>query len=146
MTTIVYKAGELVSDSQCASGGAVTCSVAKTARRDDGTLAGGTGDAGWCYGFIQWVLAGEEGDFPSIPSDNDGPVAAGFLIRPDGKVWMYESNGAFPVEGPYHAWGSGREFALGALFLGATAIGAVSAAIHHSTGSGGRVTVLKHEG
>lgn len=146
MTTIAYKAGELVADSQCSSGGVVMGSVVKIARRDDGTLTGGCGDTGWCYRFVQWVLAGEEGDFPSIPTDNDGPVASGFVIRPDGTVWVYESNGPFLIEGPYHAWGPGREFALGAMFLGATAIGAVSAAIHHSAGSGGKMTVLRHEG
>jgi hypothetical protein len=145
LTTIAYRSGELASDSQCSSGGVITGAVTKIARREDGALVGGTGDAGWCHRFMQWFLAGEEGDMPPIPMDGSEGCAGGFIIQPDGKVWHVESNGRFPMDGPYHAWGSGREFALGAMFLGATAHAAVSAAIHHCTGSGGPIVRLTHK-
>lgn len=145
MTTIAYCDGKLAADAQSTSCGVITGGVMKIGRRQDGTLCGATGDAAFNYLFVQWVIGGEQGEAPKIPTDGDGDATAGgFIIRPDGQVWFHEIGGAFPMTGEYFAWGSGREFAMGAMFAGATAYGAVEAAVAHCTGTGGEITVLKH--
>lgn len=146
MTTIAYRDGELAADSQSTSCSVATGSITKIARREDGTLCGATGDAAFNYAFCQWVLNGEQGEQPKITTDGDGdPTSGGFIVRPDGSVWFYELNGSFPMTGDYFAWGSGREFAMGAMFLGASPTSAVAAAVKHDTGTGGKINVLRRE-
>lgn len=55
-----------------------------------------------------------------------------------GKLWLYEDNDPQPVKAK-EAWGSGRDFALGALSMGATAAEAVKIACKHSTTCGGKI-------
>lgn len=55
-----------------------------------------------------------------------------------GKLWLYEDNDAQLIRGK-EAWGSGRDFALGALSMGATAKEAAQIACKHSTTCGGKI-------
>ncbi len=58
-----------------------------------------------------------------------------------GKLWLYEDAEPQLVKGR-EAWGSGRNFALGALSMGAMAAEAAKIACKHSTTCGGKIHVF----
>lgn len=147
MTTIAYRSGELAADSKSSCNDTFVGSVRKIERRQDGALAGVVGTAAYAYGFLKWFMAGEaDGEMPDLPRDRDGdPTCEAFIVRPDGEVWKLQGDGWFPTAGQYFAWGSGRDIAIGALYLGASPASAVAAAVKHDAGTGGDIVVLRRE-
>lgn len=67
------------------------------------------------------------------------------LVRPNGEVFVVKDCLGLtgPLTAPYFAVGSGDEYALGAMCMGASAIEAVGAAIRFDPHSGGSITVLR---
>lgn len=143
MTTIAFRNGILAADTRSTSGETVTGSVVKIAKAADGSLAAAVGNSAYCYRYREWVTAGRIGDAPLPVEKDGGDDAKGVLIDPAGKVWQFESRGICPIEAEYLAWGSGRDFALGAMFSGADAEAAVKAAAAHDPYTGGEITVLR---
>lgn len=142
MTIIVYSDGVLAADS-----GFVQCDLMwgeaeKIWRRDDGTLIGAHGDAGFCETFRAWVLGGEEGE-PPQPERSEDSYSEGLVVRPSGQIEIHTPSGVLPFTGPYYAMGSGFQIALGALAMGATAEQAVLIACEKHIYCGGPVTVLR---
>ena len=82
----------------------------------------------------------EGGDRPTIIADGDH--ITGIEIRPNGEIWHHERNGSFQIAGNRHAIGSGSGFALGALYMGASAQTAVAAAAEYDPYTGGDITLL----
>ncbi|MCA1379422.1 hypothetical protein I6F34_01130 [Bradyrhizobium sp. BRP05] len=121
-------------------GTAIIGNIAKIVRRDDGAMAGGAGDAAWVQAFHRWFLDGEQGD-PPIVEDN----SKGVIVQKRRPIEYFEQNGTLEYRAPYFAFGSGKEFALGALFAGATAEQAVRAAMQFDPNTGGRVMLLSHD-
>lgn len=63
------------------------------------------------------------------------------------KVLLFESEKdktrVYPIKAPYHALGSGRQIALGAMHAGAHPVDAVKAAMTHNDGTFGKVQQFK---
>ena len=125
MTTIVYRDGTLAADTRMIQGTAIIGNISKIVRRHAAAQ--------------RWFLDGEEGD-PPVEDETKALV-----IDPRGKVEMFEADGTIEWRAPYLAIGSGKEFALGAMFMGATAQEAVRAAMQFDPYSGGRVMTLTHD-
>lgn len=64
------------------------------------------------------------------------------VVRHDGSVWEYDGPTPLRITKSW-AWGSGDQFALGALFMGASSRDAVAAAIKYSTSCGGKIHTFK---
>lgn len=134
MTTIVYRDGVMAGDRRVSSGSVVEHETTKVHRRSDGTLIGiaGTSTDGWA--FVLWMLSGEpEGQRPSM--DKDSQFEA-LVARPDGRVEWHNKAGLMPAEGPHFAIGSGRQFALGALDMGASVERALEIAVRRDCFTG----------
>ena len=148
MTTIAYKHNILAADTAMATGGGIVGSYEKIFRNKKGDLAGATGNLDFCSKFKDWFLRGEKGKPPSaiVPGKPDETDKA-FIIRHKPRcILHYEGTQFSEIEtGPY-AVGSGAPEARGAMFAGATAIEAVTAAIALDTATGGDITVLGHTG
>jgi 20S proteasome alpha/beta subunit len=139
MTTIVYRQGVLAADTRMIQGTAIIGDFVKIVRREDGALCGGAGDAAVVQAFQRWFLDGEEGD-PPVEENTKA-----LILRRRKPIELFECSGAIEWRPPYVAIGSGKEFALGAMFRGATAVQAVKAAMHFDPGTGGEVMVLRHD-
>ena|SRR5687768_13962526 len=141
MTTITFREGIMAADSRMTLGGAVIGNVVKIVRRDDGALCGGCGRLAWLQAFHEWFLNGEQDDLPDVDEDSMGLIA-----RPKKPLQAFEEAGTYEWKTPYFAMGSGRRFALGAMYAGASAQEAVKAAIKFDIYSGGKVISLSHDG
>ncbi|ARQ95376.1 hypothetical protein [Bradyrhizobium phage BDU-MI-1] len=140
MTTLAYRDGVLAADTQMTSSCIVGRNAVKIVRRDDGALAGGSGDFAWVQAFHRWFLDGEQGDPPAIDEDS-----IGLIIKKGQPFEAFETNGTVESRGPYISFGSGKHFALGAMFAGASAEEAVRAGMHFDPYSGGRVMSVSHD-
>lgn len=69
--------------------------------------------------------------------------AFGYIVTPDDWFVMWGPRGWERSRAKYLALGSGSEYAMGAMSMGATAEQAVAVAIEHDTGSGGEIMVLR---
>lgn len=143
MTTIVYRDGVMAADSRAWSGGHSPIGMKnKVHRLEDGTLVGcASSIPGAAEAAVQWYRAG---------ADPKGEPPREFnllVVRPDGSAYLADDNPYLsgPLHAPYFAIGSGRQFALGALAMGADAVEAVSIGIQLDTCSGGPITVMRHE-
>lgn len=76
--------------------------------------------------------------WPDYPGEKDSPnglmieVSTGKCWNLDGSLWM-------PVTEPYFAIGSGRDYAMGAMAMEASAIEAINVAAKHDAYTGGEV-------
>jgi ATP-dependent HslUV protease subunit HslV len=133
----------MAADTQMVQGTAVIGSFTKIARRDsDGALAGACGNAGFVAAFLEWF----KGDGSSTPPHQDQESGdRGVIVDKTGAVKMFESSGSFDVGTGWFAIGSGKEFALGAMDVGASSIEAVIAATLRDPYSGGDVICLSHD-
>jgi len=89
-------------------------------------LVGGAGESSFINAMIDWVRQGRRHEnFPDHQRDKDDwqPL---LLVEPDGNAYIYTRT-PFPVkqEQKLVAIGSGREFALAAMYCGKTAAQAV---------------------
>lgn len=144
MTTIVYRDGVLAADTLACAGDNKIGSVIKITRNSNGDMAGAAGLASYNYAFLRWFSSMESGDPPKATRDNDN-YDRGVIFRRTGQIVVFEPDGKHELSAPYYALGSGRPEALGALYAGASAELAVRAAIAHDRGTGGDVTILRHE-
>lgn len=137
MTTIAWDGKTIAADSRGTRGGEIVQgSVTKLIPLpDDGVFA-------FCGSIAEaWEV------LESILEDTKTPRAANLTalkITPKGHVYVYEGHGAwFKDSGRIGAWGSGGEYALGAMMVGATAVEAVKAACKLDSGSGGPVRSIQ---
>lgn len=147
MTTIAYRDGMIAADTATHWGGGVMQYDAhKIARNDAGDLAGAAGHNAAPYQFLEWFKGGEKGGRPEAGKDEDGNSnLSGIIVRTDGSIWLYDSDGVEQLYSEYVAIGSGKAVALGALYAGADAATAVMAAITHDSVTGGETETLEHE-
>lgn len=144
MTTIAYRDGVIAADTRMCVGDSIVGDVVKIARNSNGDLAGAAGDASYSFAFLNWFTGMESGACPEA-KQTDNSIDRGVIFRKNGTIIVYEPHGHFRASAPYFAVGSGRPEALGAMHAGASAEGAVRAAIAHDAYTGGNVTVLRHE-
>lgn len=86
--------------------------------------------------FLRWIKGGcvDEPVYPKADS-------AFIMVTLKGRLQEFVKDGQIQLinHWGYYAWGSGVEFAMGALAHGATAIEAVEIAIRHDPFSGGKI-------
>lgn len=127
MTVICWDGQTLAGDKRTnfGTGHATTTKV----RRIGDLLIGCAGSTAKIMEFHAWVERGRKPeDLPVFQKDAKECVEA-LVIEPDGTVLCY-SDSAYPfkVENRFWAIGSGREFAMGAMYCGCTASAAVGVA------------------
>jgi hypothetical protein len=150
MTTVVWDGRRLATDRQVHSNG-VRESITKIVTLEK--YAGGRDVIGACFGdlvsglaLVDWYKSGADPkQWPQQPAEaNDRAclVVVNPRVSPLVKVYFREP---FPqvIEDPFMAWGSGREFALGALAMGADAKRAVEVACEFDIYSGRGVDVVE---
>jgi hypothetical protein len=122
MTTIAWDGKMLAADRCSCSAGCFRFPITKLKRLKDGRLYASAGDTSDGVLVRQW-LDGEIPDKPKI--DEDSFVA--LIVSSDGAFRMEGKLVSWPVEAP-HAIGSGREYAIAAMYLGKSAVEAVEIA------------------
>lgn len=141
MSTIAYRNGVLAADTMAtANGGVVSLSTVKIGGRN-GVMWTATGDAAWGKSFRDWMASGQCGDIAK-PDDH----TAGLIFCPNNDIVVYHHTGIELRSGlPFWADGSGQDYALGAMQVGATPEQAVRAAMVWDRYTGGDITVLRRE-
>ena len=145
MTVIAWDGTTLAADKQCTNNGYKT-TVTKIYRFDDGRLVGAASHSHICVAFIEWLRRG--GNIPDIlKSAKEEKVAgAGIEILPNGKIHRYQigvSSIPLHFEDKFIAIGSGFEYAVGAMAMGADAIKAVEITSRFSSSCGMGVDSLR---
>lgn len=138
MTTIAFKAGVLAADTLLVSASHHRCGYAeKIKRAPTGELLALTGFAPTAYGLMDWWLAGHEGQQPNF--DEGGSL---IVFDKDGADIFCSGGRQREANAPFFAYGSGAQFALAAMDLGAGAKAAVGVAAKFCIYTGGDITVL----
>jgi len=107
----------------------------KAYRLKDGRLYAGSGNAEDCAAVRIWLESG--GEKPKIEN------YAGIVIGADGSIWRYEDKLVpLHVSGPFHATGSGRDYAMAAMHMGKSAREAVELACVYDIYTGGPITEI----
>lgn len=142
MTTVAYRNGVIAADTGLTAGNLRDSHIIKIAKNKAGHVAGACGDAWWIAAFLKWFKSG--GDLPTTPGTNFNTAIA---IRSLRGITFYESGEGrtrfYAIKAAYHAIGSGRHLATGAMFAGAHPVDAVRAALAHDEGTHGRVVSLR---
>lgn len=136
MTTIAWDrdARTLAGDTLATAGG-LPYRATKIHRLSDGRLYGGSGNAEDLFAVLHWLDQG--GEKPKVTD------FAALLIGTDGRCQRMESALVpFPVAEPFHAIGSGRDFAILAMRLGKSAQEAVALAAEFDIYTGGEIQAL----
>lgn len=138
MTVIAWDGKTLAADKQSTSAGlARTVTKLSRSMSADGKtlrLYGISGDPNVGQEIIHWHHNGLDGkDFPSMAKDGGTTV---IMVDRSG-VYLFDKS-AFPerIEDEFVAIGSGRDFALAAMYLGCDARDAVEVACHFQDGCG----------
>lgn len=133
MTVIAYRDGIIAADRQATSYG-LAYEVEKLFVSED-AIRTGTGDASFVMGMIEWHKAGADPKtFPESQKTDDW--ARLIVVTAEGVSWYERSPYPLRMKGEYMAWGSGADFAMGAMYAGASAEEAVLAAIKHNNSCG----------
>lgn len=139
MTTIAWRQGVLASDCQASSGGLVT--KATKLFSDQHFAIGVSGSLSHGLAFRRWFFQGMKGD---CPLDDD--TYALVMNLQTGECEQWETPGiGIPVEDEFAAIGSGREFAYGAMHMGADAQMAIIVASRWDASTGMGVQVFRCE-
>lgn len=139
MTTIAYRDGVLAADTLVNANGNRD-DFAPKIERIGNLLVGTSGSYPTGLKFRAWVARGFAGDCPY----DDTADGNGIIVWAHGVIgWC--SAGPWPVLQPFYALGSGTEFAMGAMEMGATAEQAVAVASKFNMETGGEITVLRRQ-
>lgn len=142
MTVIAWDGRTLAADKRATSGGGIGRTVTKIASHG-GALLAMTGSWDVAAELREWWKAGAVPDaFPAKARDD---VATLIVIR-EGAVFTYAS-GPYPmtIEAQKCAFGSGRDFAEAAMYLGKNASDAVAVACVFQTDCGNGIDTLELE-
>lgn len=134
MTCIVYRDGVLAGDSLITMGSTKSPEVARKVNRlRTGQLFGSSGNEEGGHLLRESLLRGDPTP-PKLKSVN------GLRVDPNGSIWFYEGLRWTRVTGAdFAAIGSGADYAIGALYMGASAKEAVRIAAKCNTHCGGRI-------
>jgi len=124
MSVVVWDGRTLAADRQMVCAG-LRIAVSKIRRLNDGTLLGITGTHETGLAMFRWYENGaKREEWPDVQSGKHWTRL--IVVRPDGAVGFYEQQPEFqPLLEPFTAWGAGRDFAIGAMAMGADARKAV---------------------
>jgi len=139
VTTIAYRDGVLAADTLTSSNGILCTQAVKIGGRN-GVLWSACGDVAWGKRFRDWCASGAVGDHPPLPNDQTG----GTIYAPNGDLIVFHSMGIEVRPGlPFWADGSGCDYALGAMQMGATAEQAVAVAMIWDQCTGGQIRTIR---
>lgn len=134
MTTIAWDGKTLAADTRATSSG-MPYKAVKLFKLADGSLFAGSGDYGQVCSVREWLESGGE-----KPRADD---FAGLLVAPDGAAFRLETALIrLPLYEPFHAIGSGRDFAMAAMHCGRSAREAVEIAALYDVFSGGEIMAI----
>jgi hypothetical protein len=139
MTVIAYD-GKILAADRLASEGDYKAHATKIRLLKDGSLVAGGGQLSLVFEMFHWIESGADPEtMPSRQRCRDD-WAQIFLLRPGEPLHCFEQS-PLPLihEGPLAAGGNGREFALGAMHFGASALQAVEVASRICRGCGAGV-------
>ena len=135
MSVIAYRNLTIVGDTLGNDEGTVIGHVHKVGKTKDGWLWGACGYASAMAPFAAWAET-REGDPPAF----DGHHSDHILVSPQGEVkWWTGTGWVVPLPQDFHAWGCGRELAMGAMANGGDAYRAVEIACQYDIYCGGSV-------
>jgi len=128
MTTIAYRDGILVTDSAASSNGVLDGRIRKAVIIREHVI-GFAGAAGQCVQVLRLIAEQHKEPLQDLVSFEE-PSAWFMRIDKRGYVEYLEPDcwEWFALEAPFHAMGSGKDIAMGAMQVGASAYEAVSAA------------------
>lgn len=145
MTVIAWDGKTLAADRRACLGN-MHRSIHKLHRVGE-ALAASAGDSDAAQELIAWLSAGADPEkFPPSQRDKDN-WASLLLVWPDGSLWRYERT-PYPAKFPpqQFAIGSGRDFALAAMWCGKSAAEAVDVACRFDSSCGNGVDTLTFGG
>jgi ATP-dependent protease HslVU (ClpYQ) peptidase subunit len=136
MTTIAYRSGVMAADTRETDDGLIlpTCDE-KIIQLPNGGLIGAAGASEQCIALMEHSARGLRAN---IELDD----CEGLRVQPDGTIEVYEGKLWRPVKAPFYAIGSGREIALTAMMMKASAKKAVEIACKLDAYTHGPVTTL----
>lgn len=145
MTTWAYRDGILAADTQTTSGNIRAGTVAKI-RRAGPFLIAISGALSLCEAWASWVCSGMDPEREpervfGHGSGNESERAYGTIFLGGEAYVFFEPSGSHICYAPFTADGSGRELAIGAMEMGATAVEAVQVAAKHDIATGGPIQV-----
>ena len=151
MSTVAFRHGVMAADSGAwlCSGSVVMPFAQKLVKGNDNCLYGAVGQAAGAEAYFQWVKGGYQGQEPlPIPCKDDSEQSRFVILRahPAGEVSLITAFGVerYPAA-PYLAIGPGAAVALGALWAGASAVEAISAALVHADAARGEVRSISFQ-
>jgi hypothetical protein len=139
MTTIAWDRMSLVADSQLISGHNITEGI-KIFRLKNREVAAIFANFTAALHLLEWYTDGADAhDWPAAQQRHSTDYG-GLVVAREGRLWQYECS-PVPCEllEPYAAFGSGREYALGAMAMGADARLAVKIAARFDPATGGKI-------
>jgi 20S proteasome alpha/beta subunit len=142
MTTVVYRDGIMVSDSQVTANYSIA-GQAKKVFKIKGYLIGVSGTMKSCQDFVEWFK--DNGLDHGFQSDHD---FGGLIVDPKGVVYHYEKStkGFVKTKNKYDSIGSGALYAKTALLLGNNAVASLKTAIKMDLFSGGPIQKITLKG
>lgn len=145
MTTVVYRDGVLAADTMITYGTTLMPgSTKKIHKLPNGALYGFTGSLE--IGEVMRRHLVDVGQTSGVLEDRHDLKDENFealVVQPDGTTLFFENRTWMILKLPYVAMGSGKDYAYGALELGASAKQAVKAAKALDANTGGRIVTLK---
>lgn len=142
MTVIAWDGTTLAADKQMTGGGGIKRTVRKIYRHG-GMLIGITGNVDVALEMLEWFkAAAKPADFPAKARDD---VSTLVVISRDGVRSYNGSPYALMLEDKKVAFGSGRDFAETAMFLGCDARRAVEVTCHFQSDCGNGIDTLTLE-
>lgn len=140
MTVIAFRNGVMAADTQATWDETLKTGGEKKIHGARGALIGIAGDTTSGEIFVRWFRAGRPDKRPRIPADKFDALVA----FQDGSLAVFDNRlQQIDVSSEFFAVGSGREVALGAMEVGASASQAAAAAIKWSAGCGGKVVTRR---
>ena len=105
-------------------------------------LLGGCGDEGDVIAVVEWVRKGRpDAERPKCEPDS----FTGILIEASGRYRLDSKLYPLKLMEPFHAVGSGRDFAMAAMHLGRSAKEAVGLACYYDVYTSGTITEVSLE-
>ena len=125
MSVIAWDGKTLAADKQMTAQG-LKRTVTKI-KKINGCLVGCTGDYDGGLAMMNWFENG--GAFPECQKDKERWSNL-LVIKPDGGINLYEREPfCYVIEDKFYAMGSGRDYAMAAMYLGKGAVEAVGIAM-----------------
>ena len=143
MTVIAWDGTTLAADKRCVAGS--TIKTTTKIWRVGELLVGIAGDLSFGMEMLDWIKQGRNpSDFPKNQRTYEDFVSV-LVVDENGQAWVYErSPHPFMIEDACTAIGTGRDFALAAMYCGKTAAEAVAIACRLDNGCGNGVNTLNY--